>query len=321
MLDLDRLDLGLFERGAIIRSEGRFRRLADPRHAPVRSLRALAGGLVGVRDGAAVLKLLRGERRRDHHRRRAPAGGCRTEHGRDLLRAVPARDLPRRAAHDVEPLSRLRPAHVLRRAGSAAGRRHGSDCDATRGGNERAQGHRRRDGRATCRLARVGRPASSRRRRRRDLGSRRRARARVERGHVRVLRRTRRPRFRGRGSSSTAKAARSTTSACRARRRRATPLPAARSCRRRSSVPANRIWSRSSASYAAGSARASPTGATCGPTGFRGRSPRTRWAASAPSPCASPRASTPAATTGEHPSLNGALASGRRAAEAVLADS
>src|SRR4029079_15078757 len=30
------------------------------RHAPVRSLRALAAGLVGVRDGAAVLKLLRG---------------------------------------------------------------------------------------------------------------------------------------------------------------------------------------------------------------------------------------------------------------------
>jgi protoporphyrinogen oxidase len=60
ILDLDRLDLGLFERGAIIRSDGRFRRLADPRHAPVRSLRALAGGLVGMRDGAAVLKLLRG---------------------------------------------------------------------------------------------------------------------------------------------------------------------------------------------------------------------------------------------------------------------
>jgi len=60
VLDLDLLDLGLFERGAIIRSDGRFRRLADPRHAPVRSLRALAGGLVGVRDGAAVLKLLRG---------------------------------------------------------------------------------------------------------------------------------------------------------------------------------------------------------------------------------------------------------------------
>lgn len=60
VLDYDRLELGSFERGAIIRSEGRFRRLADPRHAPVRSLRSLAGGVVGVRDGAAVLRLLRG---------------------------------------------------------------------------------------------------------------------------------------------------------------------------------------------------------------------------------------------------------------------
>ena len=59
-LDYDRLGLGTFERGAIIRANGRFRRLADPRHAPVRSLRALAGGVVGVRDSAAVLKLLRG---------------------------------------------------------------------------------------------------------------------------------------------------------------------------------------------------------------------------------------------------------------------
>ena len=62
VLDYDRLDLGTFERGAIIRSEGRFRRLADPRHAPVRSLRSLAGGVVGVRDGAAVARLLRGSR-------------------------------------------------------------------------------------------------------------------------------------------------------------------------------------------------------------------------------------------------------------------
>lgn len=60
MLDYDRLDLGEFARGAIIRSDGRFRRLADPRQAPVRSLRALAGGVIGVRDGAAVMKLLRG---------------------------------------------------------------------------------------------------------------------------------------------------------------------------------------------------------------------------------------------------------------------
>jgi len=62
VLDYDRLELGSFERGAIIRAEGRFRRLADPRHAPVRSLRSLAGGVVGVRDGAAVARLLRGSR-------------------------------------------------------------------------------------------------------------------------------------------------------------------------------------------------------------------------------------------------------------------
>jgi len=60
VLDYERLDLGAFERGAIVRADGRFRRLADPRSAPVRSLRALAGGVVGVRDVAAMLKLLRG---------------------------------------------------------------------------------------------------------------------------------------------------------------------------------------------------------------------------------------------------------------------
>jgi hypothetical protein len=59
-LDYDRLRPGQFERGAIVRVAGRFRRLADPRHAPVQSLRALAAGVVGVRDGAAVLRLLRG---------------------------------------------------------------------------------------------------------------------------------------------------------------------------------------------------------------------------------------------------------------------
>lgn len=59
-LDFDRLELGSFERGAIIRANGRFRRLADPRHSPARGVRALAGGVVGVRDGAAVLRLLRG---------------------------------------------------------------------------------------------------------------------------------------------------------------------------------------------------------------------------------------------------------------------
>lgn len=59
-LDVRRLDLAPFERGAIVRSQGRFRRIVDPRSAPVRGLRTLAGGVIGLRDGAAVVKLLRG---------------------------------------------------------------------------------------------------------------------------------------------------------------------------------------------------------------------------------------------------------------------
>lgn len=61
-LDLDRLDLRRFARGAIVRAGGRFRRVADPRESPLRGLRMLAGGVMGVRDGAAVLRLLRGAR-------------------------------------------------------------------------------------------------------------------------------------------------------------------------------------------------------------------------------------------------------------------
>ena len=60
LLDLDRLELRDFARGAIVRTEGRFRRVTDPRESPLRGLRTLAGGVVGVRDGAAVLRLLRG---------------------------------------------------------------------------------------------------------------------------------------------------------------------------------------------------------------------------------------------------------------------
>jgi protoporphyrinogen oxidase len=59
-LAYDRLELGRFERGAIVRLDGRFRRLTDPRHDPIRSLRALAGGVVGLRDGPAVLRLMHG---------------------------------------------------------------------------------------------------------------------------------------------------------------------------------------------------------------------------------------------------------------------
>ena len=83
LLDLDRLDLGLFERGAIIRADGRFRRLADPRHAPVRSLRALAGGRRrrARRRGGAQAPAR--QRRRDHDGRRAPARGRLARDGRD----------------------------------------------------------------------------------------------------------------------------------------------------------------------------------------------------------------------------------------------
>lgn len=59
-LGYDRLDLRPFARGAIVRVDGRFRRLVDPREAPLRSVRALAGGVLSVRDAAAVARLLRG---------------------------------------------------------------------------------------------------------------------------------------------------------------------------------------------------------------------------------------------------------------------
>jgi glycine/D-amino acid oxidase-like deaminating enzyme len=59
-VDYGRLELGEFERGAIVRADGRFRRLTDPRSAPMRSLRALADGLVSVKDGPALVRLLRG---------------------------------------------------------------------------------------------------------------------------------------------------------------------------------------------------------------------------------------------------------------------
>jgi phytoene dehydrogenase-like protein len=60
LLDFDRLELHDFARGAIVRSAGRFRRVSDPRESPLRGLRTLAGGVVGLKDGAAVLRLLRG---------------------------------------------------------------------------------------------------------------------------------------------------------------------------------------------------------------------------------------------------------------------
>ena len=59
-LDYDRLDLRPFARGAIVRTGGRFRRVADPREAPLRGLRSLAGGVLTPRDLPGMLRLLRG---------------------------------------------------------------------------------------------------------------------------------------------------------------------------------------------------------------------------------------------------------------------
>lgn len=61
-LDLSALRVQAFERGAIVRHEGRFRRVADPRHRPLRGLRTLAGPVVTARDAGAAARLLRGRR-------------------------------------------------------------------------------------------------------------------------------------------------------------------------------------------------------------------------------------------------------------------
>ncbi len=60
LLDLDRLELHDFLRGAIVRHDGRFRRVTDPRESPLGGVRTLAGGVISVRDGLAALRLLRG---------------------------------------------------------------------------------------------------------------------------------------------------------------------------------------------------------------------------------------------------------------------
>jgi glycine/D-amino acid oxidase-like deaminating enzyme len=61
-LDLGRLDPRPFASGAIVRHEGRFRRLPDPRAMPLRAVRALADGVVQARDVRAVLGLMRDDR-------------------------------------------------------------------------------------------------------------------------------------------------------------------------------------------------------------------------------------------------------------------
>jgi phytoene dehydrogenase-like protein len=59
VLDYDRLELHEFAAGAIVRRGGRLRRVADPRRMPVRALRSLAAGGVSLKDAAGVATLLR----------------------------------------------------------------------------------------------------------------------------------------------------------------------------------------------------------------------------------------------------------------------
>src|SRR6478736_2041951 len=53
-LDLDALDLGWFERGAVVRSDGRVHRVVDPRQRPGRVLDTLTAPLGGPLNKAAI---------------------------------------------------------------------------------------------------------------------------------------------------------------------------------------------------------------------------------------------------------------------------
>ena len=59
LLDYRALRLGRFRPGALVRWRGRFHRLADPRRAPLAALAALGSPLAGWRNGLAALRLAR----------------------------------------------------------------------------------------------------------------------------------------------------------------------------------------------------------------------------------------------------------------------
>ena len=59
LLDYRALRLGRFRPGALVRWRGRFHRLADPRRAPLAALSALGSALAGWRNGLAALHLAR----------------------------------------------------------------------------------------------------------------------------------------------------------------------------------------------------------------------------------------------------------------------
>ena len=60
ILDYERLRLRPFERGAVVRRAGRFHYVADPRRSPLVAARALGSGLVRSGDVLAIARLLRG---------------------------------------------------------------------------------------------------------------------------------------------------------------------------------------------------------------------------------------------------------------------
>ncbi len=62
VLDYQRLELEPFARGAVIRHKGRFQRVADPRQSPLDAVKALGSGALGARDVAGVVRILRGGR-------------------------------------------------------------------------------------------------------------------------------------------------------------------------------------------------------------------------------------------------------------------
>jgi len=57
-LDMDRLDLRAFEPGAVVRAEGRWHRVADPRRRPALAFSSLTAGVGTLGDKARLLRLI-----------------------------------------------------------------------------------------------------------------------------------------------------------------------------------------------------------------------------------------------------------------------
>jgi glycine/D-amino acid oxidase-like deaminating enzyme len=300
LLDYDRLRPGQFERGAIVRVEGRFRRLADPRHAPVRSLRALAGGVVGVRDGAAVLRLLRGgadETTTLEALRRSGVSRATVEtFFAPFLRGIFLEERLTTSSRFLDFVLQSfadGPAALPAEGMGAIAGQLGEGLDIRRGSA----------------VATVGPSAVSL-----ESGEQLHARAVV----VATSGILDEPRYGWNGVTCvyydapsapvpgpwlvlTARAARSTISASRARPHPVTRLPGARSCRSACSAPASPTSMRSTSSCAAGSAPSCRSGGICAATGSREPCPRIPSAASSRCRRGSPPGSTPAATTGSIP--------------------